>query len=118
MKYTVNSKQFEYFRSRCEYWKETLCVPYVLYVTWSNSREIEASVSYSCPDRQATVRLSRYWDRKPSNKELDVAAFHEIAHLLLSDIVELCSGIFSSNFLLPFEHAIIIGLENIVKKGV
>ena len=118
MKYKLDNKTLQYFKDRCEYWKHLLCVQYGVSYAWTKNNTVEASVSYDTSSRTATIYLARKWELKPTNKDLDIAALHEICHLLLAPIFEICDRYYNKDYLINIEHSIVKGLENIIGRKI
>jgi len=114
MRYPLNSKYFKYFKGRCEYWKHLLGIQYSVKYKWSNQKGIEAAVWYDTASHTAVIYLAKSWNGRPTYEDMDIAALHEVCHLLLAKIFEMGEQYYAKPYLLEIEHGIITGLEKII----
>lgn len=114
MKYKVNDKQFKYFIERCEYWKHILGVRYDIEYARSLGPTVRATVGYSIGCANATIRLALTWEIPATNEMLDRTALHEVAHLLMSPLTEICIKFYATDYIIELEHSIISGIENML----
>lgn len=116
MKYQITDQQHAYFIGRCEYWKQVFLVAFDLNYERVKTTDYMAQTVYSLESHMATIKLPKVWEVEPTDINLDKTALHEIAHLLLAPVMELCYRYYATEHLGEREHGVIISLENIAKE--
>jgi hypothetical protein len=116
MEYYTTKRDFDYFCKRSRFW-----IKYFGLLDWDVDYDFDKEkgdhVAYCVSNlegKAATIGFCRDWDEtKPTKKQLDLAAFHEVCELLLSPLNILSKERFITESRVDeARHSIIRRLEN------
>lgn len=79
------------------------------------SAKVMADVEIDLEARVARVAISKSWSVEPSDKELDLAALHELLHVLLKPLMDV-SKTKNETLIGSVEHSVINTLERILSR--
>ena len=111
----TTKKDFEYFKKRCEYWRQKFQMG-----NWDfgfhheKLEKSKAEYNTNGGGRLATIWLSTEWNQHPSKEEIDKTAFHEVVEILLCELRSLASAYFSELEVNERTHMIVRTMENVV----
>jgi hypothetical protein len=114
--YTTNDAHFHYFKQSCNKWQEklSLCGWEIIYRHIEDSKNVaweEANIDARC----ATISLNKSWrEIKPTKRELNLTAFHEICELLLERIDRLARAYYADSIIDEPRHEIINVLQKTI----
>jgi hypothetical protein len=120
MSHKVTKKHFKEFQKYCEYYLDLLNLR-----SWRVAYRLEETketpyrsrVFITPADLIATIRLAGLWDIKPTPRELQMTAFHEVLHLPLESLCLLARDKGVDEYILDMEHhRIIQPLEKLIGK--
>ena len=110
--FEVTKKDLEFFIKHARYWQKRLALSgWNIYYAQDGSTGFEACMTADSPSRTATILLADSWSVEVTKKELAMAAFHEIAELLLHRLDEMARYSVSDTCVNEPRHEIIRILE-------
>jgi len=113
--YKTKKKHYKRFKRACRFWaKEFGLVGWRLYYAHSGTGN-KGNCCTSISGRCATITLSKEWfDVKPTKREVERCAFHEVGELLVARMVMLAKDRFADEWAIDEEkHALIRTLEEV-----
>ena len=116
--WSLNNKDFSYFRGQVEYWRVELGIE-----DWDITVEKEAvqGGDYQArfqfwPNcRRVLVTLNMVWDEEPGNWQLDKVAFHEVFEsVYFGKFRYMCREIYNDSYVDEVTHTSLIRAENTI----
>jgi len=115
--FETTEKNFFYFKERVEHWQTYFgLLNYqisVIHESWKDSLAwCQADVTAGI----ATIAIATMWDDRPTRKQINKVAFHEVCELLLWNLAEHAESNHSDLLITGLKHDIIRRLENTLLK--
>ena len=120
-KIKLTKKHYELFKAECERWIQFFgLTEWSYYFSFENGKENMAHIYINNIGKCCTINLSNEWVEFPDKnqdieEQIKVSAFHEIAHLLSGDLIELGRSRFvTEDQIIEAEETFVRRMENTV----